>query len=372
MFLRKRRLWLSLICGLLLMTGCWDYRDLDEMNFPVVFGFDTAIDGNSDHVDITALFPALESGIPSPIRIDSIHGAGVGQIRRLRYHRSPNGISTGITQVILYGKDLARKGVQDVQDWNFRNPQTSKGMFIAIADGRAEDILKTKVDEYDSAGSFLVYFMRNIRKHDFVPTITLHQSGVDSFSAGRNPVVPVMKTYGNHRIQNTGAAIFRKEKMIDIIGMDETRALILLEGIHCAGHVPFQVRKDGRVTDGGTARLTNDRTVEVHRDGNRFHFIVSITLDGNLVEHFGQQSLLEDPAYISVMEKAVEQQISRQCRAFVDKMQNQYNLDCIDISRYALAKWRKELMPVIDKDFIQDAVIQVKVKVRIKRVGEIA
>jgi hypothetical protein len=53
-------------------------------------------------------------------------------------------------------------------------------------------------------------------------------------------------------------------------------------------------------------------------------------------------------------------------------MQEDLQIDCIDISKYALAKWRKELQDQIDHDFINERVnIHVDVKVTIKNVGEL-
>jgi hypothetical protein len=52
-------------------------------------------------------------------------------------------------------------------------------------------------------------------------------------------------------------------------------------------------------------------------------------------------------------------------------MQEEIKVDCIDISKYALAKNRRALEKEIDKpEFIQDANIQVKVKVHLGNTGE--
>jgi len=45
-------------------------------------------------------------------------------------------------------------------------------------------------------------------------------------------------------------------------------------------------------------------------------------------------------------------------------------VDCIDVSKYALAKWRYELTPTIDKGFIENADINIEVEVNLQNAGE--
>ncbi|NLX02178.1 MAG: hypothetical protein GXY40_06580, partial [Syntrophomonadaceae bacterium] len=71
------------------------------------------------------------------------------------------------------------------------------------------------------------------------------------------------------------------------------------------------------------------------------------------------------------IEKTVEQQVRTQCETFINKMQEEIKVDCIDISKYALAKNRRALEKEIDKpEFIQNANIQVQVKVHLENTGE--
>lgn len=51
-------------------------------------------------------------------------------------------------------------------------------------------------------------------------------------------------------------------------------------------------------------------------------------------------------------------------------MQAEWQVDSIDVSRYALAKWRQELEKEADKDFISKTQINVIVKTQLLRFGE--
>jgi len=77
------------------------------------------------------------------------------------------------------------------------------------------------------------------------------------------------------------------------------------------------------------------------------------------------------PEVLATIEQQIAADVAKDCRAFLKRMQKEWKVDCIDISKYALAKWRKELTPEIDKDeFIEKADIKVNVEVQILNTGE--
>ncbi|ABO51731.1 hypothetical protein Dred_3229 [Desulforamulus reducens MI-1] len=55
---------------------------------------------------------------------------------------------------------------------------------------------------------------------------------------------------------------------------------------------------------------------------------------------------------------AIKNQVEHDCALFIQKMQEEFKTDCIDITKYTLAKWRHELQDKVDQEeFIQNATI---------------
>ncbi|MDD4562099.1 MAG: Ger(x)C family spore germination C-terminal domain-containing protein, partial [Syntrophomonadaceae bacterium] len=99
------------------------------------------------------------------------------------------------------------------------------------------------------------------------------------------------------------------------------------------------------------------------------NFIITVKLEGSLEEHSHQAPITEE--HLQEIEKTIEQQVKTQCETFINMMQEEIKVDCIDISKYALAKTRRALEKEIDNpEFIQNANIQVKVKVHLENTGE--
>jgi hypothetical protein len=136
--------------------------------------------------------------------------------------------------------------------------------------------------------------------------------------------------------------------------------------------LPYIIKRDGIIYDFGSVTIKNKRKVKVERNGDKFVFNISIILDGELNEHSEMALFTQHEELSKEIEKQVASDITESCNKFIAKMQEEYKVDCIDISKYALAKWRKELQPDIDSEnLIKNAFINIDVKMKLRSIGEL-
>jgi hypothetical protein len=223
-------------------------------------------------------------------------------------------------------------------------------------------------------GQNLITLVELAPDQSYIPATTLYDFALDMTSRGKNPVIPMLRLIHGEKVPElSGIAIFKKDTMIDKVGQLESRWLMMLRGLQARAYIPFTVYRDGEVFDRGSVLLSNDRKVKVVRNGNEFDFYITIFLEGTLTERLSQQPVFfGDRHYIKEVEQAIASNTKTGVEQFIRYMQEDLQIDCIDISKYALAKWRKELQDQIDHDFINERVnIHVDVKVTIKNVGEL-
>jgi Ger(x)C family germination protein len=375
----NKKLHLAIILGmfLILIAGCWDSRDLEELSFPLAAAYDLHRPGSSDptdppatagekRLDLTTAVPNLTPDAPTPVNIETLSGVTIGDVRRRRGLTDADTYVTGMNLIIVLGEELARQGVNPYMDVLWRSSTVSGTMYMAVAAGRGENVIKTPIKTYNNIGSYLKALFNGINRRTFIPVTNISQFRIQQ-SAGRNPVVPVLERKGN-RVVITGAALFKKDRMIGRVGTEEALNLVLLRGLKGKSYLPFAAQVDGTLHR-GTVLVNNSRKVEYSRNDQGHRFVVTIEIQGTLQEHSHQYPV--DEAHLQEIEKTIEKQITAQCERFIDMMQNELKLDCIDISKYALTKERKNLFPYIDNpDFIKNADIRVKVKVHLKNTGE--
>lgn len=350
-------------------AGCWDARDVDKQAFPLCAAYDLHRGDNEGRkqVDVTTLIPNLSPEAPSKVHVQTLSERTIAYARRPRSYYDADEYLPGINQLLILGGSLARRGFNNYVDTLGRLPGISGSMLFAVADGRGEEIIKTPAKDYQNAGVYLNTLLGEGQEKSFIPTVKLYELFVN-MGPGKNPVLPVVKKHKDRVIIN-GAALFRKDKMIYLCNTDETRTMMMLRGMKAQGYYPFETRFKGK-KQWGTTYVSNKRQVKVIRQGNQYTYVIKIELNGAIVEHLNHPISI-DQQCMACIENSVARSVEGECQRFLNKMQNDLKTDCIDINKYALAKWRRELTPVIDqKEFIQNAKIKVKVEVKLENSGE--
>ncbi len=363
-----------LVVCLLLFTGCWDLKDLEDLSIPIAGGYDLDkkdIGGKSKaQLMVSGIVPNFRPDAKENYKFEYTKGKTIGESREERSKTSSDSPIYGMLQVLVFGQDLAKQGLGKVLDINLRYSQIKNSLYLAIADGRAEDVLNIPVKDYDNPGEYILKLIKTAQKNAFIPTVTLHDFSYDIWNSGKNPILPIIEIQNKDRLKINSVAIFKHDKMISKAENEDMRSLVLLRGISSKGFIPFFIdNKDKQCS--GSVIVKNSRKVKVKYQQDKLVFDVKVLIKGQVVELYTRQSLLENKDLLKNIEKAVQKELNRDCITFIEKMQHQFKVDCIDISKYALAKWRSQLTNFIDDErFIQNAVINVAVDVKLDKTDE--
>lgn len=374
----KRVFILALTVIVLNTSGCWDARDVGDLAFPIAAAYDVCKNdktrnqqeerGEECRVDVTTLDPNLSPGAKSKTRIETLPAVTIAYARNKRGLTNADEYLPGLNQSIIYGEELAKRGLSPYCDSILRVPLIPIYMQLAVAEGRGEDILLTPITHHENLGFYLLTLLHEAQKKGFIPSTPLYRYFIDQ-APGKNPVIPMLKRHGNDNVVLNGCAVFNKDKLIKKLDVSDTRTLVMLRGLECQGYLPYQIIRDGQIIDQGTVVVNNSRKVKVSRRQDKYSFNIDIKLGGVLVESTADKKV--DDQYLKKIENSISRDMRNDCIRFINQMQNDMKIDCIDINKYALAQWRNELLPVIDRDFIQNANIKVNVKVHIENNGEI-
>ncbi|MEQ8176326.1 MAG: Ger(x)C family spore germination protein [Syntrophomonadaceae bacterium] len=366
-----------LISSCFILSGCWDSKDVDRLAFPIVASYDMFQDDpdsmkqlssgplEEPRVDVTVVFPNLSAKAANKVTVETVPAPTVGYAREKRGLTAPEFYVTGFNKVILTGEDLARQGLQQPMESLYRFPEVPLNMLLAVVEGRGKDILNLKTDNTDNIATFLYTLLREPDKHNFIPVVTINEFDVN-LAPGRNPVVPLIKTGGVNQAFLSGVAVFKKDRLLAKLDIHDTRPLILLRGVPAQGYFPFILEGENLQ---GSALLRNKRKVKVERQEDVYVFKLEVVLEGIITEYPSEQRI--DQKRLKGVENFITAEVENECRQIINTMQKEWKTDCIDISKYALAKWRRELKErVDDEQFISQARIELDVKVKITNYGE--
>jgi|GEM_PF-375650 len=374
-----KRILLALIMVMqtITLSGCWDYRDINTVAFPQLGAYDLHEEGETSMnslsqdiqlIDLTVVIPNIAENVESKFKIDKTTGILIGNARGQKPYQLPGGYTPGVASAIIVSQDLAATGINKLNEALTRGALNPHTLNYAISETRAENILHVPVKDFPSMGVYMRMLLRSADKRAFIATTTLHQFEADQ-NPGKNPIMPLV-TIINDKVMFSGTAILKKDKMIGRADLDETQYLLMLRGVKSTGSLPFVLNNDDNTSEYGSIVVVNKREVKVERNGDKFVFNINIMLEGEVIERSDNILFTEDKELIHDIENQITSDVTDRSKRFVKKMQEQYKVDCIDISKYALAKWRKELEPRIDEEFIENVIINVNVTTKINNIGE--
>ncbi|MCR2805367.1 Ger(x)C family spore germination protein [Paenibacillus soyae] len=236
---KLRRLWAFPCCAclLLLMTGCWDRTEINDLAIVTAAGFDLTED-NKIKLSVQIYAPGnpgqqqgsmgsepqiggSEALVESAVGLDSADAAA-----QLQEHLSRN-IFWGQADIFLIGEKLAKHGISEPLDFLTRHPHPRERANMYVIKGSPEDILKWQPNiERNSAE-----VMREMAVIQTGLNITLLETQVSLASETRTALMPIIKmTKSGNKASPTlvGAASFRNLKLSQEYNVKKTRGLLWL------------------------------------------------------------------------------------------------------------------------------------------------
>ena len=141
----KKIKFLMLLLPIFLFTGCFNYRELNEIAIASAIGLDKTSDGYIVTIQVMNTKKASETGTsndqPKFITFTTT-GVTLQDAIRESILDSSRRIYPNHVQILIIGEDLAKSGISDVLDMFFRSVEFRKQTSVLIAkDSTAEEIL---------------------------------------------------------------------------------------------------------------------------------------------------------------------------------------------------------------------------------------
>ncbi|GGG60543.1 Ger(x)C family spore germination protein [Paenibacillus radicis (ex Gao et al. 2016)] len=137
-----------LICGCLLMTGCWDRREVNETVFLTALSIDK---GSRQKYEVTFQWanPETFSQFPSdltktPITVYTIEGNSIEEVAGKLTEISSRSPSYSHLEAVVIGDEVAREGIHEILDKVGRTFQIRRTKFLLVAEKKGKDLLQAK------------------------------------------------------------------------------------------------------------------------------------------------------------------------------------------------------------------------------------
>lgn len=366
---------LFLILILLLTSGCWDRRELNQRGF--VAGL--ALDQGKENNQIMATAQVIQ-----PIRVGTEQGGSPGgkpfflvsregptvfdAIRHLNQYSSRK-LTYDHNQQYIFGEDLARSGIDKDLDFFKRDPETRESCLIMVAEGKGADILKTPTPLNPISGLYINKMMEtDITSNSQTWAVSLLDFSKMIMSRSTAPVAPLIKiqTRGSEKkLHVSGMAVFdRQLRMVGKLNGSETRGLLWVLGKVQSGIILI---KPGKCNNTYSLEITKASSKIIPRlENGTPQITVKINVSSNLGEAGCPDNLLQ-PAIWNTMEKQQTQAIRREVAMALNRAQ-ELNTDIFGFGdafykKYP-AQWREigpywqEVFPELKVDIVVESKVE--------------
>ena len=375
-----------IILTLLLLTGCYNYRELNDLAIISAFGIDKVddeflvtvqvVDTNKIGSDTTST-----GEFPKTI-IYERKGKTIQEALRLMILESPRRLYAEHTQLLLFSEEIAKNELPNIIDYFYRDPESRKEYQVAvIKNTTANKILKTLtpldtigadniVSSIESNNTYLgeliaVTFSQLLDMY-LNPNIEISMPTLELVDISEKDNTDQLKDPdANNKIMLNGSSVFKDNSLIGYLTIKESLALnfikneventIISHSCSEKKHIVYEIMN----TDTNVSPLKKEKGIDITIKGNAT--IAEINCDYNLTK----------PKDIIEIEKKLNQEIENIISTSVRSINEKYHTDVFGFRDLYYKSNYKFYQTIKDNwnETIEDIKLSVKSKVKITEKG---
>lgn len=391
--LKRCSLGLGLFC--LLLTGCWDRTELNELAITSASALD--LDKDKWVLSFQVIIPSAISGAMGngegattsvPVVVHSTVADTIKDAVSQSYLEAPRKLYFGHTSILVIGEQAAKKGFSQIIDLYLRNADSRETVTVLIASGDGRSILEqlTSMDPIPGQGIQRIVEKEN-RYVSALPNVRMFELTKQMLSPSKSALLPEVIVSGGKKVTGTDqlkqttmpsklrmgrAAIIKKDKLIGWMNEKEAMGTAFLSNKVNSGTIPFSACEEqhGPSDKDSTFLVSSSSTKTSIKENNGVYAITShIKVHGRLNETGCSLDLIK-PEVIAKMEQNIAKEIKQMALKAWAAIQKSdadvagfYNL----INRKYPSKWKEEEKE--GESVLKKIKLKVQVEVQLERVG---
>lgn len=378
----KNNLYMKMpVCGvtiilMLLMTGCWDRVEINDIALITATSYDAAPEGKIQY-SVQILLPSgggISSGQGSSgaqskksFVVETAVGMDPGDAEKNIQKKFPRRLFRGHRRVIILGEELAKQGVDLMLDSIGRDPQNRLRTNVLVAkDQKGVDMLKTEypLERIPSEA------MREMVTIGIGVNANIRDFLIAASGEGTQPIAVAIGPDPDEKgFKPLGIAVFKNMKLAGYINTEETDGFLMAAGKYRNGIIATTIPKNDGVIRVNIKSAKTKVTPEIK--GDKIWVDIHIKGEGSV---YGNSTKLDlaVPKYVALAQKEIKAKIKKQVEETIKKVQTEYNADIFGFGsyfqEYKPVEWKKKLDKNWDELF-PNMKVNVSVDFKIKTSG---
>jgi len=327
--MKRMKIIILIICSLLLI-GCWNYKDINQVRLVAGAAIDYDKQNReyiftSEIINISSERAEMEGEVfqcKGKTIFDSVRNLITKTGRRLYWAHS---------KTIIISKEIARDGIISVIDMIYRDAEMRDDMTLLISEGEtAREILEADMERLYSSHSF--HLDNSMKAQNFVSKyhrVPAWRFIKDLYAEGISPTMPIVKImeYGDKGVPEVaGTAVFKGDKMVGTLSASETKSFLCIIDELKGGILVVEPKKNDRAIRVALEILNNKTRIKPVILENKLTMKIDVTTSVNIGEIGGETGFF-DKESLEILKNHTEEKIRDNLKELIKRVQREYKSD---------------------------------------------
>ncbi|TYA10107.1 Ger(x)C family spore germination protein [Paenibacillus faecis] len=316
-----KKIGISIVC-LVLLAGCWDRKEINDVAFIVGSAIDMEDGGYRSTMQIAAVgqMGGPQGGGGSSgskaWHVESAFGRTIHTTREAEQKHLSRILHFSHRRVLIVSDSLARQGVIPLFDSIFRFPQNRLSSFPLIAMGEAKEVLTAEAPLERTPAEMI----RELAQMATLEPINMRIFVYSLLTEGIDPIAPAirkipaaanLKKDQKTTVELAGIAVFKHDKLATILEDRLATGLLLAMGQARNPAIEVMVPGEERNRRAIVLQISKSESqIRPKLKNGRIEMDLSLTMTANLAENTSDYDST-DYRWRALLERAAEQRVTR-------------------------------------------------------------
>ena len=387
---KKTQIALLLLVCTLLLSGCWNSRELDELGIAVAIGIDKN-DNDEFVLTVQVINPSeIATDAPTtrpPVSSYTATGKTLFEAFRKMTTKSPRKMYLSQLRLVVFGSKIADEGIMQALDLLYRDHEYRTSFYITVAkNANVQDILSVITPYEKIPANKIMNSIDSVEKSWGVgKSVSIDEVISTIRSTGESPVMSGILLEGKEeigtnisnvenvdaptKVQIGGLAVFNKDKLVGWLTENESKGYN-----YATGNVNSSIVTHPCEDDEGSLTievLRSQASTDVKMKNGKPVIKINITTEGNIGD-VDCDIDLSDPETLKKLSAEGEQDIKHMVKKTISVTQDKYDSDIFGFGSLIHRKEPK-YWKTVEKNWpeqYKDLEVQINVKSKIRRKGK--
>lgn len=296
---------LAMFLIMLILNGCVEKEILDDVNLITSIGFDVT---EEDKIKGSAVINTYIKDQPVNDYVITEDSNLSRDILDDMQKQSPDPLVLGKIEIVLFGEQLAKKGISGLVDTLQRDASIGERLLLAVSREEAQSVLESKFENQGASNYISNLIHHNMLNRD-LPRTNLHLFLYQYYSKGQDPYLPYIKRNDQTGgVEIDGLALFDEKKVVGNITNEQLLFFKVLADQYTKGVYTLELPENKN--SAGIKSIASSRKLRII-SLKPLKVEVKVNIEGYIHEYTGKRITPE-------VIKEVEQ-------VFEEKMKNEIN-----------------------------------------------